>query len=327
MGAATYTDLYGSLQTCYGCSCDWLRDYASESGDNIGEVYLLYSSDGTWSDDLDNYDVLLPSTAFNITEVTTAGSSRSDPAAECACLFYNSDRDSYHLVPVDYKEHLGYESGCKDAPALGDPDDPDAGVGSLWWPPGIMRDGSTAPAGTVEFGDDYAIEDLVVNSLDDWSFMEEWEFSVESVTEDMFDNLYDGAVGIWFEYIAETTDGGAVSAYNKIYHATFEHDPPEFSGGEWTDTTTYEISAELDSDEESLLEIYYGVAGDDLETTFSSVVNTIGEIVALSTADAGHTFKKIRSADIYGNTFDVFEEEEATQTAVVSLTRTETVSY
>jgi len=57
-----------------------------------------------------------------------------------------------------------------------------------------------------------------------------------------------------------------------------------------------------------------------------SVAVTIGEIVALSTADAAHTFKKIRSAEFDENTFDVFEKEE-TQTVVVSTTYSSTVTY
>jgi len=191
---------------------------------------------------------------------------------------------------------------------------------TAWDPPSLFKSGTATVA---DLDGDYAIEDIVITSEDDWEFMEEWGFDVEIVDDTTFDDLGTGAVGIWFEHLQ---DGGG-TYFDKIYHATFEHDEPTISDGEWVDTTDFTISAALHSDEESALEALYGPTADDLETAFKSVAVTIGEIVALSTADAAHTFKKIRSAEFDENTFDVFEEEEATQTAAVSLTRTSTVSY
>ena len=279
-------------EKCSKCSCEHVYDdhtYASSAE-------VVYESGGFHA--LGNYDG-----DYN-SYIDTGGDDYT-----CGCKYFDTNAENYNIEAAECE-------GAKGAiGSVGAYEE----VYSAWEAPSLFKSGT---ASTADVDGDYAIEDIVIVSQDDWEFMEEWGFDVEIVDDTTFDDLATGAVGIWFEHIQD--EGGEY--FDKIYHATFEHDEPTISDGEWTSTTDFAISAALDSDEESALEASYGPTADDLETALKSVAVTIGEIVALSTADAAHTFKKIRSAEFDENTFDVFEKEE-TQTVVVSTTYSSTVTY
>ena len=279
---------------CKDCSCG---EYSTR------EVYYRAGGwAGIYSDDTPNGQ-LLRSNYW-----TGEGSST------CACAEYVStggNIDGWYIFDVD-------AGSCK---AFGTIDTSTAAQQLVieWSPPGLFREGYASVA---DLDGDYAIEDIAITSEDDWGFMEEWDFDVGLVDATTFDDLATGAVGIWFEHIQDE-DG---EYFDKIYHMTFEHEAPILTFVSEEDTTTT-FGAELDSDEEAALEDLYGVTEDDLETLLNTLAATIGEVVALATAEAAHTFKKIRSAEFDENTFDVFEEEEETQTVAVSTTYSSTVTY
>jgi len=161
----------------------------------------------------------------------------------------------------------------------------------------------------------YGFSDIVITTVDDYNFMQDWEFSSEEVTTDnyIFDYLADGAVGIVYD------EEGSY----KIYHAVFEHDEPAFSNPE-VDASgdAFTFNATLDSEEEAGLKELYGPPDDDFKTTLNSLVASIAEEVSLATADAAHTFKNVKNPGFNDEMFDAFEVEEGAETVSVSTTYT-----
>ena len=295
---------------CKNCSC---TEVLADASINNSKFYgLVYEKNGFSYEDGYSMDDL----AANIGEVVSSWNNQwgygSDckvsQCKKCACVYQDDTHYKWYVQDPECEQSRGTETLYQDI--------------SYWDPPSLFK----SAASTEEFGDDYAINDIAITSTDDWEFMEEWGFSVESITDTTFDNLEYGEVGMWFEYIPLETDDGATADYNKIYHATFEQTEPTFSGMTEASTGIWKVDVELDSTEQDALEELYGFE-DDLETTLNSVAKGIAEVVALSTAGAAHTFKKIRSAKFDENTFDVFEEEEEAQTTAVSTTYSSTVTY
>jgi len=176
-------------EKCSKCSCEHVYDdhtYASSAE-------VVYESGGFHA--LGNYDG-----DYN-SYIDTGGDDYT-----CGCKYFDTNAENNYIEAAECE-------GAKGAiGSVGAYEE----VYSAWEAPSLFKSGT---ASTADVDGDYAIEDIVIVSQDDWEFMEEWGFDVEIVDDTTFDDLATGAVGIWFEHIQD--EGGEY--FDKIYHATFEH--------------------------------------------------------------------------------------------------------
>ena len=162
---------------------------------------------------------------------------------------------------------------------------------------------------------EYAFDDIAVDTVDDYGLMETWDFGVKEVTSDTFDNLDDDEIGISVELVS-TVDGDDEETVGRIYNVITDLDDPTFSAGEWDeDGQTYEFTSALDEDELAALDEIYGTS-----TTLNSAMEVLAAAALAAAAIPASPLNKIKSPVIDEDAFDVFEEEEAAQTVVVSTT-------
>ena len=168
----------------------------------------------------------------------------------------------------------------------------------------------------------WAFNNISPSAYDEYSFLDLWNFTVEEETSSIFDYLDDGEIGILAE-LTSTEDRDANSVVAIVYNPVHldSDDVPTFSSGEWNSTgVIYTFESTLASAELAALEELY-----ETSTTLSNAMATVAAEALAAAALPANPLNKIKSPVIDEDTFDVFEEEEAVQTVVVSTTYSSTV--
>ena len=168
----------------------------------------------------------------------------------------------------------------------------------------------------------WAFNNISPSAYDEYSFLDLWNFTVEEETSSIFDYLDDGEIGILAE-LTSTEDRDANSVVAIVYNSVHldSNDVPTFSSGEWNSTgVIYTFESTLASAELAALEELY-----ETSTTLSNAMATVAAEALAAAALPANPLNKIKSPVIDEDTFDVFEEEEAAQTVVVSTTYSSTV--
>ena len=169
-----------------------------------------------------------------------------------------------------------------------------------------------------EDGGFYGFEKIIVSTVDDYGYADSWYFTLNDITEadEFFEDLDDGEVGIMVETSQDDDGNGLYS-----YHAVFEHDEPTFSDGTWNNEYRFESVPTLADEEETALADLYGWTSYSYTVDhLDAIMGSIAEEIVSSMATPSNPLNKIKSPEINEDMFDIFEEEEAAQTVVVSTT-------